>query len=141
MRPRLDATEVAVELEEDVLRDLFAAVTVSEEMPGDAEDHRLVVADQRGERVAVAPFGPPQRLLGLADFREQCAHSEGIYVRFQETTEGRSVELPKSAAASTSRPARGRGRRVARPGPCVPGGRSSRSRSGRARSLSRCRSH
>ena len=33
---------------------LLAAIAVAEEVPGDAEDHRLVIGDQRGEGIAVA---------------------------------------------------------------------------------------
>src|SRR5437588_5344410 len=66
--------EIAVELEEDVLRDLFAAISVGEEAPGDAEDHRLVLADDRGERVAVATLRAAQDLFRLADLGEQSAH-------------------------------------------------------------------
>ena len=78
MRARLDAIEVAIELQEDVLRDLFAAVAVGEEMPGDAEDHRLVLADDGGEGVAVAAARAAQDLFRLAHLGEQGAHV-GIY--------------------------------------------------------------
>src|SRR5262249_54148427 len=103
MRTRLDLRQVAIELQENVLRDLLAAMAVAEEVPRDAEDHRLVVGDQGGERVAVAALRAAQDFFRLADLGEQSAH--GLYIRRIwrndcATTVAAASPMPAAAARS-----------------------------------------
>src|SRR5258708_6841277 len=57
---RLELVQRAIELEEDLLRDLLGACAVVEERQGDRVDHPLVLLDERRERVVVASLRSPQ---------------------------------------------------------------------------------
>ena len=49
--------ERPIQLQKHLLRDLFGTIAIVEEVPGDAEDHVLMLADERPERVVIAVRG------------------------------------------------------------------------------------
>src|SRR5258706_13978184 len=61
MRRRFDLAERPVELQKDLLRDLLGPAAVVQEVPGDAEDHVLMLADQSSERLVIAGRGALKR--------------------------------------------------------------------------------
>ena len=54
MRVRLDLAQRPVQLQKHLLRDLLGTIAIVQEVPGDAEDHVLMFADQRPERLVIA---------------------------------------------------------------------------------------
>src|SRR5258708_26419873 len=54
MSRRFDLAERPIQLQEHFLRDLFSAIPIVQEVPGNAEDHVLVLADQSPERFVIA---------------------------------------------------------------------------------------
>src|SRR5258708_28322436 len=54
MSRRFDLAERPIQLQEHFLRDLFSAIPIVQEVPRNAEDHVLVLADQSTERFVIA---------------------------------------------------------------------------------------
>src|SRR5258708_6243778 len=63
MGGRFDLAEGPVQLQEDLLRDLLGTVAVMQEVPGDAKNHVLMLADERPERLVIAGRRALQRVV------------------------------------------------------------------------------